>query len=163
MPPATQLDDLERALLEAVSPERLWEYVSLVARDVRMSGSPEEREVMRAIVGILRSFGAEVEEYEHDGYVSEPLRAALTVLGPASASIECITHAFAASGRVAGELVHVGDGAPADYAGRPVTGRIALIEGLATQAKVVTAEAQGAAAEVFINDCNLHQMIVTPR
>jgi len=155
-------DDLERTVLGDVSKERLSEYVTTVAKAERMSGSPEEREAMAYIAGTLRSWGVTVDEYEHDGWVSRPVRAHLAVTAPEQAAIETITHSFAASGRWAGEVVYVGAGDEAGYGQTDASGKAVLIEGLAGPGKVVTAERRGAAAAIFINDKNLHQMIVTP-
>ena len=153
---------LEAALLAEVSKERLWEYVSTIAKDERMSGSPGEREAVRYIAATMRSWAIEVEEHEHDGYVSKPVRARLEVLAPERGAIECITHAFAASADLTGQVVYVARGDEAAYSGRDVDGRIVLVEGLAGPAQVLTAVRHGAAGAIFINDHNLHQMIVTP-
>lgn len=153
---------LERELLSKVSRERLWEYVSTVAKDERMSGSAEEREAMDYIAATLRAFDIAVEEYEHDGYVSKPVRARLELLEPERREVECITHAFATSDILEGEVVDVGRGDAAGYEGHDVAGKIVLVEGLASPEPVVTAERHGARGAIFINDRNLHQMIVTP-
>lgn len=162
MATVSRMSTLEQSLLAEVSRERLWEYVSTIAKDERMSGSPAEREAMDYVAATLRSFDIEVEEYEHDGYVSKPVSAKLQVTEPESYAVECITHSFAASAILDGELVAVGRGTSADYAGRDVAGKIVLIEGLAAPQPVTTAEGAGAAGAVFINDSNFHQMIVTP-
>jgi Iap family predicted aminopeptidase len=156
------LAKLEAELLNDISRDRLWEYVSTIAKDERMSGSPAEREAMDYIARTMRSWGVEVSEYEHDGYVSEPRRARLSVLEPEAVEIECITHSFAASATLEGEVVDAANGSEADYAGRDVRGKIVLVEGLAGPGKVVAAERHGATGAIFINDPNLHQMIVTP-
>jgi Iap family predicted aminopeptidase len=155
-------DRLEQELLGQVSTKRLHEYVSTVARDERMSGSVGERRAMDYIAATLRSWNVEVEEYEHDGWVSRPLRATLDVQAPEPGPIECITHSFAASGRWSGELVYAGMGDDAAYAQVDAAGKAVLLEGLAAPGKVVAAQRHGAAAAVFITDRNLHQMIVTP-
>jgi Iap family predicted aminopeptidase len=155
-------DPLEQELLGQVSKERLLEYVSTVARDDRMSGSVGERRAMEYIAATLRSWDVDVDEYEHDGWVSRPIRATLNVQAPAPGPIDCITHSFAASGRWSGELVYAGTGDDAAYAKIDAAGKAVLVEGLAAPGKVVAAERHGAAAAVFITDRNLHQMIVTP-
>ena len=153
---------LEHELLREVSRERLWEYVSTVAKDERMSGSAEEREAMDYIAATLRSFDITVDEYEHDGYVSKPVRARLELLEPERRDIECITHSFARSETLEGEVVDVGRGDQAGYVGRDTAGKIVLIEGLAAPERIVAAERHGARGAIFINDRNFHQMIVTP-
>ena len=157
---------LEQRLLGEVSSERLWEYVSTIAKDERMSGSPEEREAMDYIARTLRSWDVEVEEYEHDGYVSKPVSAHLQVMAPgpegAPFELDCITHSFATSAQLEAEVVYAGWGTESDYEGLDVAGKLVLTEGLATPHKVVAGERHGAAGFICINDHNLHQMIVTP-
>lgn len=159
---SVQQTDFERELLEEVSRDHLWEYVSTIAQDERMSGSPEERKAMEYIARKLRSWDVEVHEYEHDGYVSKPVSARLRVLGEDAREIDCITHAFATSSEMEAEVVYAGWGTESDYDGLDVAGKIVLAEGLATPGKVVTGERHGAAGFICINDHNLHQMIVTP-
>lgn len=159
---AERSSDLERKLLDDVSKERLWEYVSTVAKDERMSGSSAEREAMRYIAETLRAWDVTVEEYEHDGYVSQPVSAHLQVTVPEQMTIDCTTHSFAVSGSLRGEIVYVGAGDEAGYAQKDVARKIVLMDGLATPGKTMLAEQHGAAAAIFINDQNLHQMIVSP-
>ncbi|HVX30175.1 MAG TPA: M28 family metallopeptidase [Nitrolancea sp.] len=153
---------LEQNMLAQVSKDSLWTFVSTVAKDERMSGSPEEREAMRYVADTLRSWDVDVLEYEHDGYVSRPVRSRLTIQAPEAMSIDSTTHSFARSGNYAGEIVYVGNGDEAGFAGKDVAGKVVLIEGLATPGKTMSVEKHRAAGAIFINDNNLHQMIVTP-
>jgi hypothetical protein len=152
----------ERELLDEVSAEQLWEFVSTIAKYDRMSGSAEERQALDFIVGKLRSWNVDVQQYEHDAYVSQPVRARLEVVGPDGGEIEAITHSFSASDRIQADLVYVGAGNEDDYQGKDVSGKIVLAEGLAAPAKVVAAESRGAVGALFINEENFHQMIVSP-
>lgn len=154
--------ELEQRLLDEVSRERLHEYVSTIAKDERMSGSPEEREAMDYVAKTLRDWDIEVHEYTHDGYVSKPVSASLQVTAPEQTAIDCTTHAFAVSGSLSGKIIYAGSGDDAAYQDLDVEDRIVLVEGLATPGKVLAAERHGAAGVICINDHNLHQMIVTP-
>ncbi|MDR0359405.1 MAG: M28 family peptidase, partial [bacterium] len=55
------------------------------------------------------------------------------------------------------EVVYAGSGEPGD-----VTGKIALIEGMASPARVLQANRAGAAGLVFIQEDRLHEMCVSP-
>jgi Iap family predicted aminopeptidase len=153
---------LEQQLLDEISQDRLWTYVSTVAKDERMSGSAEEREAMQYIAGMLRSWNVDVHEYEHDGYVSKPLSARLNVHSPESAAIECSTSAFGTSGTVRGEVVFVDQGNDDDYGGKDVAGKVVLINAIASPGRVLTAGHNGAAAAIFTSHNHLYQRIVTP-
>src|SRR6185437_4405958 len=63
---------------------------------------------------------------------------------------------------VSGELVYVGRGTTADYAGKDVRGKIAVTEGLAGPGKVGPSEQAGAIGVIHINAFEVHDMIVSP-
>lgn len=153
--------DPEGALLQAVSRARLMEHTRTIAAWVRMSGSEEESRAFDYLEDTLRGFGLEVRRYHHDALISWPGAASLEVLGDQPLTVECITHAFAASAPPEGveaEVVNVGSGEE-ERAG--LRGRIALMDGLATPAKAWAAEQAGAAAAIFINPPRLHEMIIS--
>ena len=67
----------------------------------------------------------------HDAYISLPGRSLVQVDNTA---LRSITHSFsrASPDGVRGELVHVGAGGDADFAGRDLRGCIVLVDGIAT-------------------------------
>jgi Iap family predicted aminopeptidase len=153
-----QLDTLEAELLSQVSAEALMGYTAQISREVRLSGSPEELRAFAYVKAQLEEWGWATRLIRHDAYVSWPGAAALTASG--LGSVACITHAMAtATSGTSAELVYVGQGSPAEYAGKNVVGKAVLVEGLAAPAKVKEAIAQGTIAQVFINDENFHEMI----
>jgi hypothetical protein len=153
-----QLTLLEASLLDQVSADALMEYTANISREVRLSGSPEELRAFEYAKGKLEEWGFKTRLILHDAYLSWPGAASLTVAG--LGTVPCITHAMSVSteGTIA-DLVYVGAGNPADYAGKDVSGKAVLVEGLAAPAKVREAKARGTIAQVFINDENFHEMI----
>jgi hypothetical protein len=154
----SQLDAPEARLISAVSADALMDYTANIAREVRLSGSPEELRAFEYAKAKLAEWGWQTRLIRHDAYVSWPGAAALTVSG--IGEVACITHAMAApTAGTTAELVYVGAGEPADYADKDVAGKAVLVEGLAAPAKVREAKARGTVAAVFINDENFHEMI----
>lgn len=143
-------------LIEALSADRLREFATRIAAEVRLSGSPEEARSFDYIAAQLESFGLHPRRYACDTLISIPGEARLTVLGAEERELECITHSMAVSTPPGGLELEVVVGEVADYAGK-----VALIDGLATPGKVRNAQAQGCFAQIFVNDDNLHEMILS--
>lgn len=148
-----------------VSRDELDRHLREIAKEVRLSGSPEERRAFDYIEGQLTGFGYQVTRYESDALIGYPLRAELRVTAPESRQIRAngysMTPGTGPDG-VSGELVDVGAGSEADYAGRDVRGKIVLSDGLATPGKALAAQRAGAAAQLHINDEQIHEMCVSP-
>src|SRR5437762_2213063 len=156
------LDAYEAELLSAVSADELIEYTAQVSAEVRLSGSPEELRALQLAESQLVAWGFRTRLLAHDGYISLPGPAQLEVMG--LGELECITHSFAVStppGGLVAEMIDVGAGAEADWARPEVRGRIALVDGLATPEMARRAKIAGAAGQIFINDDQLHEMILS--
>ncbi len=153
---------------DQVSVRRLVADVEALARWVRLSGTTEEMESFRYVRRRLRAAGCSTRLIMHDALISLPGPASLLVTpaGGAARPVACITHSFAASTGHTGieaPVVYAGSGGPAELAAADPTGKIALIDGLATPDRVYAAEAAGAVGLVFLNrDPLVHEMIVSP-
>jgi len=159
----TTLDATEAELLSAVSADELIELTAQISAEVRLSGSPEELRALRVAEAQLAAWGFQTRLLAHDGYISLPDAARLVVTG--LGELECITHSFAVSTPPSGlvaELIDVGAGTAGDWEHPQVRGRIALVDGLATPEMARRANLAGAAAQIFINDDHLHEMILSP-
>jgi hypothetical protein len=146
------LNALEKRLVDAVNRARLMEYTASIAQWVRLSGTPAERESFVWVQDQLRSFGWQTNLIEHDAYISLPGPATLEVEG--LGALEVITHAMARPDEATAQIVY---GPDAD-----ATGKILLVDGLATPAAALAAQARGARAFIAINDENHHEMIISP-
>ncbi|MEJ8543920.1 M28 family peptidase [Brevibacillus borstelensis] len=144
-----------------VSPESLMEFTRNIAREVRSSGSPEELRAFQYAKEQLEEFGFSTELQFSDAYISLPVSAAMTIDG---ISFSCITHAMGlstGSDGVKGELLYLGKGTPEDYRGVRASGKIVLLDGIATGPSVDRAQAAGARAAIFINGAYTNEMIVS--
>src|SRR5947209_3420767 len=158
----TQALDCETThLVDSVSTDRLMEDTREIARWVRLSGSPEERRAFAYIERRLREAGLRTQLLEHDALISLPQSAALRLSDPDPDDIPCITHSFAVCAPrdgIAAEAVAVREGPPAGT----LSGRVAIVDGLATPDDVAKLQSAGAVGVVFLNrDPLVHEMIVS--
>ena len=113
----------------------------------------------------LTDFGYEVMRFQSEALIGYPVHASLHILGTQP-------HEIAANGYslspgtgpegVIGDLVYVGAGMPADYAGIDVRGKIVLSDGLAMPGKARAASLAGAIGQIHINDEHIHEMCISP-
>src|SRR4051794_544845 len=156
--------EAEERLLDGVSADHLWRHAATLAQWEKISGTEGEREATGYLRGELAALGFEVGVYEFESLLGWPEEATLEVAGAHPESVHAITHSFVPSTPAEGleaEVAYVGEGEGADLASR-VQGRIALVEGMASPAKVLRANRAGAAGLVFIQEDRLHDMCVSP-
>ncbi|WP_198377524.1 M28 family peptidase, partial [Neoroseomonas rubea] len=134
-----------------------------IARWVKLSGTAEEREALGFIERRMRDYGYRTKVLLHDAYISLPGKAAVLVDG---GPVAAITQSFSLSsppGGLSGVPVHLGQGTEADFAGRDLSGRILLIEGMATPATAQRATRAGAAGQLHISHHeHIHEMCISP-
>jgi hypothetical protein len=151
--------DWSRSIADEVSRDRLLEVTAGVAREVRLSGSEEERRSAGYVEGLLRDAGLETELLLHDAYISLPGPAELVV---GTDHFPCITHSFSPSSGpagVEGEVVDLGE--PGKVTSKMAGGKVVLLDGLAMAGFVRSVDAKGATAQIYINGDLTHEMIVS--
>jgi hypothetical protein len=147
----------ERHLMNQVNRLRLMEWNREIAKEVRLSGSAEERRAFTYVRAELERFGYTTQWMEADAYISLPVRATLHVDGE---EMPCITHSMSASVRdLHAELVDLGQ--PDTWPG-DLRGRIGIVDGLAVPGVVLRAAERGVAGLVFVNGDLTYEMIVSP-
>lgn len=154
-----------RAAVRAVNGRNLMTNTRGVARWVRLSGSPEERQAVDWLRGVLDSYGFKTSIIEHDAYISLPGKASVDVPGKKLDLGPCQTHCFAVptpEGGLAGDLVYAADDSPAGLARAGVRGKIVLLDGLAGGERNQHAEAAGAIGQIYIQDDYIRMMPVSP-
>lgn len=158
----TRMNDLrsiEQQLLAQVDCERLMDMNANVAKEVRLSGSPEELRAFKYVQSQLEDFGFETQLLFSEAYISLPGEASLSVAG---VDYPCITHSMSISvSRIEAPLVYVKKGTPDDLPS-DTKGKILLIDGLAVPSVVQEASARGAVGLVFVNANYTHEMIISP-
>ena len=155
----------ESDLLAQISTDRLWETNEQIAQWVRHSGTEEERAAFAYVQQTLNEYGLQTTLLEHPALVSYPLEASLSLIdgnGAVLAEYDALGTAYSVSTEgLEADVVDLGYGTADDYAKQHVSGKIVLLNGLATPTAVYAAEEAGAIGQIFINDDHHHYMIVS--
>jgi hypothetical protein len=152
----------ETDIINKVNSQLLMDYTTNVAKQVRLSGSPEELCSFRYIEEKMKSFGLKTDLTFSNAYISLPLDSKLTVNG---VEYGCITASMSAPTGEQGihaEMLFVGSLSALDDLKEEAKGKIVIFHGFAGRAHVQKAEAAGAVGCIFINGERLHNMIVSP-
>jgi len=152
-------------MFDAVDGAELDRHLREIARVVRLSGTPAEAEAFDYLESQLRTFGYRVERYESDALIGYPQRASLEVLAPEPAAIAANGYSLSpatGSEGVTAELIQVGAGQAADYAGVDAGGKIVISDGLAMPGKALAAQRAGAVGQIHVNDDHIHEMCLSP-
>jgi len=152
--------ELEKKILAEVDADELFKHVEFFSGFVRTSGSPGEFKAVDYVKNKLEEYGVPVEVHEFESLLSYPIDAELELSTPEHKMVECLTHAFSATGEVTGELVYVGEGYSKDFDKVDVKGKIVLCDGL-TAGLEHMAEDHGALAAVHIRGEYVNEDIVT--
>ena len=78
--PRPAIAEIELALRQAISSERLHQHLRVFSDLHRQSGTADEREAARYVVDTVRGYGIDAEILEFDSLISWPLAGTLTVL-----------------------------------------------------------------------------------
>ena len=154
---------------DEVSPEFLRGTVEhLCSLGEKVSGSSEEEKACDYIVGQLRSYGYEPVVHTFESYLSYPRSTKLTIhAGGTSFELPAVGVSFGLSTPLGGaraEVVLIGPGATdADYAGKDVRGKIALVTKLPSPNNAMAAANAGALGMICVSaGKQRHKMIITP-
>ncbi len=161
------MSQIDVALRPLVSSDRLMETcTALCALGEKVSGSAAEAAACDILTGKLAAYGIAHEVHRFQSYVSHPVRTALRIGGAGGYDLPAVGVAFGAStpdGGITAPLVDVGDGLAADFAGRDLTGKIALVGKLPSPHNAVLAARHGALGMVCMSaGRQRHKMIITP-
>src|SRR5579864_847071 len=99
---------------------------------VKLSGTPEELESLNFVRSRYEAAGFSTRIIRHEAYISLPGPARIEHDGR---TLKAITHSMAMPSPregLWGRLVYAGEGEARDFAGIDASGRIALVEGIAT-------------------------------
>jgi hypothetical protein len=149
----------------ALSPDvdRLMGHINEFSQRVKLSGTPQELESFHYLRREMEAYDYRTELLSHDAYISLPVRAKVEIEG---VSLRCITHSMSQStlpGGLNGALIHVGEGAEADFVHRNVAGKIVVVDGIATEEVAAFASAAGAIGQIHVSpNEHLYEMCVSP-
>jgi aminopeptidase YwaD len=144
----------DNKIVKRIKEENIYNHIAELSKNPRVAGTPGEDAAVEYIKRQFESYGYETEVQEFDIYsYTEASSIELSVDGmtfePAPSNFE-----YGVNGAVTKELVYVGLGAPSDFEGKDVDGKIALIErGIYPFAqKILNAAEAGASAVIIYNN-----------
>jgi len=157
--PAAVFDQLYNAVDEKALMAHLREF----ARWEKLSGSKDEMANVAYLKNQLDALGYQTQLILHDAYISLPLEAKVTVGGK---SLRCITQSFSrptGPDGLTAPLVYLGRGLDSDFAGKDVTGKIVVLDGLAAPAASKRASRAGASGQIHVSPYeHVHEMCISP-
>ncbi len=141
--------------------DKLMEHIREFSRRVKLSGTAEELESFRYLQSQMEGYGYDTKLIQHDAYISLPGRARVIVDGR---MLRCITHSMSVSTPgVSAELVYVGEGTAAEFSAAKVSGKVVLVDGIATEEVAALASAAQAIGQLHISpNEHLYEMCVSP-
>lgn len=167
----------EKLFLDSPSPENLRRYLFQLTEEPHVAGTPAEKKVAEYVLGKFQEFGLQAEMVKYDVFLNHPKHVALKLIAPREEELSLIEdnyapdkdstmrgqfpafHGYGASGKVAGQIVYVNYGAPADFErlkamGISVEGKIALVRygGAFRGLKVKESQERGAIATIIFSD-----------
>src|SRR5689334_20450704 len=139
------------APVESVSGARMMEQLRQFAAWTKLAGTPGEAESFAWLKAQLESLGLPATLLSHDAYISLPGAAHLTCDGTRiNAITQSMSHPSQPEG-CHGVLVDLGDGSESAFAAQDVTGRIVLVDGIASPVIAARATRAGARGIVHVS------------
>lgn len=150
--------ELERQLLDEISGKQLMEYAQYITSEDRESGSPGEKRAAEYFRQVMGDLGLDVEIHYVENYISLPVKGTLT-LQNGGALASCITHSYGASTGPEGLTGH----AVFFTGNEDVSGKIAVMRGLASAVPCKNLENRGAAGIICITSGDYpYNMSISP-
>ena len=94
---ATQVDQLEQSVLDAISADEAWNTVETLSTTIRLSGNEDEAKAIAYLTGKLDEHGVSYTLHTPTLFVSWPLGATLRVLGDDGYAVQAKTPAMSIS------------------------------------------------------------------
>jgi aminopeptidase YwaD len=149
--------------VSAVSAARMMADLQRLAQWTKVATTPSEAESLEFVRSRFADAGFKTEIIWHDAYISVPGDAHVM---HGETRLTAITHSMGQSSPLlglAGEVVDLGSGEEADFAGKNLAGCIVLVDGIAMPAVALRASRAGAAGVVHVSPHHLlHEMCVSP-
>jgi aminopeptidase YwaD len=146
----------DNKIVKRIKVENIYNHIAELSKNPRVAGTPGEKAAVDYIKDQFESYGYKTELQAFDIYsYTEPSLIELRVDGMTFESGPS-NFTYGINGEVTNELVYVGLGAPGDFEGKDVEGKIALIERgtYSFTEKILNAAEAGAAAVIIYNNAD---------
>ena len=151
------------ALISAVNGPLMMEHMVEFSKWRKEAGIPEELKSLEYIEARMKSYGFVTSLILHDAYISLPKEASIVT---AAGNHRCITHSFSQpspAGGLTAQLVDVGSGSAAEFAGKDVRGKIVIVDGVAGPVVSRRATEAGAVGQLHVSPHeHTHEMCISP-
>lgn len=155
--------DLLNDARNAVNGPRMMADLAQLASWTKLAGTPDELESLKFVQGQMAAMGYKTQIFFHDAWISLPGKASLSIDGR---DFRCITHSMAAAtppAGVQGEIVDLGSGGADDFAKVDVSGKILLVDGIASPAVAHRALSANVAGIIHLSPHeHIHEMCISP-
>ncbi len=144
----------DNKIVKRIKVENIYNHIAELSKNPRVAGTQGEKDAVDYIKSQFESYGYETElqPFTISSY-TEPSLKELSIDGN---ELETNTFTYGVNGEVTSKLVDVGFGAPSDFEGKDVKGKIALIQrgGFSFAEKILNAENAGASAVIIYNNAD---------
>jgi aminopeptidase YwaD len=144
----------DNKVLDKINVENIYNNIEYLSKTPRVAGTEDEYKAIQYVKEQFESYGYETElqEFTFYGYTA-PHTVKLSIDGYAD-EIKPKSFTYGMDGNVSGELVYAGLGQAADFEGKDLTGKIALIQrgAISFADKVLNAAAHGASGVIIYNN-----------
>lgn len=144
----------DNKIVKRIKVENIYNHIAELSKVPRVAGTPAEDAAVEYIKQQFESYGYETEVQPFDIFsYTEPSLIELSV-DSMSFNPAPLGFTYGVNGDVTNELVYVGLGAPSDFEGKDVAGKIALIQRgeFSFAEKIMNAAAAGAAGVIIFNN-----------
>ncbi|WP_422392308.1 M28 family peptidase [Niallia oryzisoli] len=144
----------DNKIVKRIKVENIYNHIAELSKVPRVAGTPAEDAAVEYIKQQFESYGYDTEVQEFNIYsYTEPSLIELSV-GSMIFDPVPLGFTYGVNGEVKSELVSAGIGAPSDFEGKNVTGKIALIQrgSFSFAEKILNAAKAGAAGVIIYNN-----------
>ena len=150
---------------QETSIDELWRQLTNITKEVRLSGTPEEKRAFDYLAGELEAWGYDVKWYDLDALTGYPDKASLRIVSPEAIELPCNGYALSpvtGDEGVTATLIYAGSGTAEELANLDVAGKIIMTEGLATPGKGLDAANAGVIGQIHITGEYIYEMCISP-
>ncbi|VEF46378.1 aminopeptidase [Bacillus freudenreichii] len=150
-PPPQAQKAFDNKIIKKISADNMYNHIAHLSAEPRVAGTEAEWNAVKYIEAEFSSYGyeTEIQPFTFENYYAPKVSVSAD-----GQTLSSSGFTYTPNGNVTANLVHVGLGAPSDFEGKDVTGKIALIQrgDFSFAEKVLNAAEAGASAVIIYNN-----------